>query len=120
MTVSKPGPTIPRGVQDVGHLDRAVLSERTRSVLDVLAGSTVQGRNLIPEPRHLLGGELEHEIFGKAIAVALDLFVQTLGGSAVDRSQFAIENDTLTAQVPRAAKDLPNLSLALNSQNRHL
>jgi hypothetical protein len=58
------------------------------------------------ERPHLLGGELEHEIFGKAIAIALDLFVQTLGGSAVDRSQFAIENDTLAAQDQDRAADL--------------
>src|SRR4051812_44574336 len=46
----------------------------------------------------LLGGEAEHEVFRKARGVALDLFIQPLGGDAVERGQVGIEDDALAVQ----------------------
>jgi len=38
-------------------------------------------------------GEAEHEILWKPLGVALDLFVEALGGDAVEASQLGIQDD---------------------------
>jgi hypothetical protein len=43
-------------------------------------------------------GEAEHEIFGEALGVALDLLVQTLGRDAVEGGEIGIEDDPLATQ----------------------
>src|ERR1700741_3632092 len=44
------------------------------------------------------GGEAKHEIFGEAVAVALDLLVQAFYGHAVKLRQIAVEDNFLLAE----------------------
>src|SRR5450755_860573 len=85
-------------VQDWGGHNGAVLGEgeRREPRVPMLLGT---GRNLRPVPGLGFGpGEPEHEIFRKPIGVALDLFVQPLGGDAVEGGQLGIQNDAVAAQ----------------------
>jgi hypothetical protein len=46
---------------------------------------------------------VEHKIHREALGVALDGLIKSAGGHAVDRGDFATENDALTAQDHDAA-----------------
>jgi hypothetical protein len=99
-------------IEDVGRLDRAVLGKGVREEAWVpMAAGT--GRNLRPvvckwlnvvgltcDRSQLLrfgDGDLKHKVGRKFSGVALHLFVEALGGDAVERSQIGIEKHTLAA-----------------------
>jgi hypothetical protein len=49
---------------------------------------------------------LEHEIFRKPLPVSADLFVEPLGGYAVEAGELGIEQDLVTAQSEDRVRDL--------------
>ena len=78
--------------------------ERRKSRIAVLLGT---GRKLRPVQRLVLGAvETEHEIFGKALGVALDPLVQPLGADSVEGGEIGIEDDALAAQDEDCAGDV--------------
>src|SRR4051812_2358035 len=80
-------------VQDGGGHDGAMFGERERREARA-TGLLGTGRKMRPVQGFcLLGGEAEHEILRKPPGVALDLFVQALGGDAVERGQVCVEDD---------------------------
>lgn len=81
-----------RGVQDIGRLNDAVLSEGEGTVA---AATPTSDRKLRSQVIEFLSGELEHEILREALGVALDSLVEPPGGDAINRGQFAIEYDAL-------------------------
>ena len=50
-------------------------------------------------------GELEHEILGKTLGIALNGLVQAAGAHTIDRRQVAIENNPMTPQEKDRAGD---------------
>ena len=59
-----------------------------------------------PQSLELLGVHLEHEIFWKPLPVAADLFVEPLGGYAVEAGKLGIEQALVTAQSEDRARDV--------------
>jgi hypothetical protein len=52
---------------------------------------------LRPQEVEFRSGQLEHEIAGESFAVALDSFVQALGGDSIHTRQVGIQDDPLAA-----------------------
>jgi hypothetical protein len=50
--------------------------------------------------------QLEHEIFRKALRVALNLFVEAFGGDAIEGGELGIQQHAMTAQDEDGARDL--------------
>ena len=90
----------PGRVEDIGGHDRAVLGEgvgQDRGKLE-----TVEVVAICNHLGFLFGGDLEHEIFREpvavAVAVAVDLLVQPLGGNSVKLGQVGVEHNPLAAK----------------------
>ena len=60
----------------------------------------------VPQSLELLDAHLEHEIFRKPLPVAADLFVEPLGGYAVEAGKLGIEQDLVTAQSEDRVRDV--------------
>jgi len=60
----------------------------------------------------LCGGELEHEISGKPLSIAIDRLIQVTGSYGVEWGQFKIENHSL------ASKQMNRLRNLLNGDDR--
>jgi len=58
------------------------------------------------QSRVLGGGELEHEILGKALVVATDLLVEARGADPVERCELGIEQDLVAAEHEDRLRDV--------------
>jgi hypothetical protein len=65
------------------------------------------GRKLRPVQRFCLGaGQPEQKIFGKPLAIALDLLVKTLGRNAIERCKLGVQQNPLPTQYENSVSDV--------------
>jgi hypothetical protein len=67
-----------------------------------MAGTCDVGR----DRTDLLGGKLEHEIFGKTLTVAVNLLVEAFGGYPIEGSKLCIEQHAMAARDEDGAGDV--------------